>query len=325
MPIAAIALSICSVSNAASARIVCTSSAIRIFLCRSRGSLHPGGRPIFFLAQGFLLGAFLRQPVVALLVLAQYCCRPGLALFHQVEVVLLGLLQGFWRLGLALQARLLRHRPCPCLPKGPLRLPCLREAPFLLGVEKNLLRFCWTHRVRGWALRVFSSLTASALLPPGWVSVVRAAFCWWSPSFRLAFSSSRQLTRKNVHISCCSKRCALACDREGSFQHGARVVFLSKTSNSGWQAEHVPFTKKCVVHRRLQAICLISPECRFRPPRPKWSQLKTDALVDQNLSTSLSAMSFAACLATPSFMDKYAFVASCSLETEVTPAFAALH
>ena len=28
----------------------------------------------------------------------------------------------------ALQAGLLRHRPCPFLPKGPLRLPCLREA-----------------------------------------------------------------------------------------------------------------------------------------------------------------------------------------------------
>ena len=49
-----------------------------------------------FMAQGFLLGAFLRQPVVVLLVLGQFCCRPGLALFQQVEVVLLGLPQCFW-------------------------------------------------------------------------------------------------------------------------------------------------------------------------------------------------------------------------------------
>ena len=57
MPVAAIALSICSCSSAASAKIVSASSAILIFICRGRGSLHPGGRPHHLLGAGLSSGS----------------------------------------------------------------------------------------------------------------------------------------------------------------------------------------------------------------------------------------------------------------------------
>ena len=51
--------------------------------------------PTFFLAQGFLLRAFLRRAVVFLLVFAQHCWRPGVSLLRQVAVVILDLAQDF--------------------------------------------------------------------------------------------------------------------------------------------------------------------------------------------------------------------------------------
>ena len=128
MPNAAMALLICSFSSAASAgrpgshlRIGSSSADAEARCIQVIG-------PTFFLAQGFLLRAFLRRAMVFLLVLAQHCWRPGVSLLRQVAVVILDLAQDCWRLGLALQAALLRHRPCPCLPKGHPRLPRPRAA-----------------------------------------------------------------------------------------------------------------------------------------------------------------------------------------------------
>ena len=150
--------------------------------------------PISFLAQGYPRGALLRQAAVGLLDLAQVCGR----------------------LGLALQAGLLRHRPCPC----GLRLPhvLVQTAPLLFGVEGlfRMLRFIWTLRVRGWALRVFSPLAAPARRAPSRVNTARATCGWWLPPSRVQCYSSQQ-------NDTCSKWCALACDR-AFFPHGARAI-----------------------------------------------------------------------------------------------------
>ena len=56
-------------------------------------------------------------------------------------------------------------------------------------------------------MRVFSSLAASRLPAPGRVSALGASGCWWSPSVRLAHSSSQQMTRTMLS-TLPSRRCA---------------------------------------------------------------------------------------------------------------------
>ena len=97
------------------------------------------------------------------------------------------------------------------------------------------------------------------------------------------------------------------------------LPLFPRASNSGCKAVPLP-SQRCAEHRSHQDICQISPGYRFRLLRLKSSQAGGKCADRKNsLSTSLSATSFAACLATSCFIDRHAFAASCNLNAEVAP------
>ena len=103
----------------------------------------------------------------------------------------------------ALQSGPLRHRQCPCLPMGLLDFPfASRATPSPHVLPASLLLASPPSRLGPGGFQ-FPQATRSAC--PGKVSAMRAACCWWSSSFRLANSSSQQVARKVVHISCSSQ------------------------------------------------------------------------------------------------------------------------
>ena len=79
-------------------------------------------------------------------------------------------------------------------------------------------------------------------------------------------------------------------------------------------------SQKRAEDRNPQAICPISPKVTISPSSSEMvTTAKEMRWSNKNLSTSFSAISFAACLATSCFIDRYAFVASRSRKTDVTP------
>ena len=175
MPVAAIALSIRSLSDAASARIVSTPPAIRIFFCKSRGSLHPGGRL-------HLHGAGLPSGGLS--------SATGGRSSGSWPVLLSSWFGSFSSSGSRSSGQgcfgIVHAHACPRVLFA--FHVCVKLAPFLLEVEKNPASLLLDPPRSRLGPAVLGFFTASALLAPSWVSVVRAAYCWWS-SFRIAYAS----------------------------------------------------------------------------------------------------------------------------------------